>query len=57
MHVVSLLVPMDSLYVQEMDRANSGFGVGKHPKIIGQLMRMMGFALMLNGIQLKDHRS
>jgi len=56
MHVVSLLALMDSLYVQEMDKANSGFGVGKHQKIIGQLMRMMGFALMLNGILLRDRR-
>jgi len=40
-----------------MDRANCGFGVGKHPKITGPLMPMMGFALMLNGILLRDHRS
>jgi len=26
---------MDSSYAQEMDRANCGFGVGKHPKITG----------------------
>jgi len=27
---------MDSLFAQEMDRENFGFGVGKHVKIIGQ---------------------